>query len=128
MIALLIGCHAQSHVLAFGNDREGAERELAALQAVMGRDRWGSNGKENNPTHTFKCPTGDVTVVLEKVEVVRLVDKNVEAEILAEAQAKQDERDMSRELRWRGALADAGFAKRVSADQPAAESCAGERR
>lgn len=105
MFKILISCHAQGHVVAFGDDRVMAEAELAKLVPLVGRDRWGKNGKADEPTHTIKCPTGDVTVVLEKVEVVRLLDTDADNRIYADA----NERNIQRDLAVMERFAAAGF-------------------
>jgi len=101
MIKIIISCHATSHLLTYGDDRAMAEAELSKIIPLLGRDRWGKNGKEENPTHTVLCPTGNVTIVLEKVEVARLVDSEVNDKLHHE----QNDRAIERELDWRRKLA-----------------------
>lgn len=109
MLTLMISCHALTHTLAFGDDRAAAQAELDRLIPLLGRDRWGKNGKEEEPTHTIHCPTGDVTVVLEKVEVVRLLDAEADAALYHSHNETNDNKDIARNIKMRRALADAGF-------------------
>jgi hypothetical protein len=109
MIKILVSCHVSTHSVVFGDDRAAAEAELAKLVPLIGRDRWGKNGKEDEPTHTIKCPTGDVTVVLEKVEVARLLDTDADEVIHNSFTDKSYERDLARELDYRRRLAAEGF-------------------
>lgn len=107
MYTLLVAMHAQTHVIAF-NEKAEAEAELAKLRPLIGQERWGKNG-EASPTHTIAAPDGEVVVVLDKVEMARVVD---EAATFARADALTDRRDaieIERKLRIRRAFRDAGF-------------------
>ncbi len=109
MIYLLIGCHAQSHKIIFGEDRAGAEAELAKLQERLGQDRWGKNGKEAEPTHTVNCPTGDVVLVVEKVEMARLIDNAKDIELHRPDDDFSFDLQLERTIKYRRALAAEGF-------------------
>lgn len=102
MILISISCHVTTHRVAFP-DMDSAKREYDKLVPLVGRDRWGSNGKSEEPTHTIDAPTGPVTVVLEKVELVRLIDEDADEAIFADENAKNQEKQFA----WLKRLKDA---------------------
>jgi hypothetical protein len=109
MFKILVSCHATTHTILFGDDRALAEAELAKLVPLIGRDRWGKNGKGDEPTHTIKCPAGDVTVVLEKVEVARLLDTDADHGLHELAADREYAYRLGKEIEFRKGLASAGF-------------------
>lgn len=109
MIILDIGFHATTSHVHFGDDRAAAQAELDKLTPLIGRDRWGKNGKEDEPTHTIKAPMGDVVVVLEKVQIARLRDTSCfEAEFEAEKD-KEHQRALDQDFAYRQRLAAVGL-------------------
>jgi hypothetical protein len=61
-------------MLPYGDNRAAAEREHERFKARLKEERFGKNRSEDS-THTVKCPAGDATFILEKVEGVRIVDQ-----------------------------------------------------
>lgn len=109
MIELQIACHAQTHRVPF-TDRATAQAELDKLIPLLGRDRWGSNGKDNEPTHIINTPEGSFVVVLEKVEAARLVDHEVADGIFEAEKLRADARSLDRVIEHRKRLQDSGVA------------------
>lgn len=107
MIELHIGFHAQTHRIAFG-DRAAAQAELDKLLPLLGRDKWGSNGKPEQPTHTIMSPTGDIAVVLDKVEIARLVDTNAHADLYRPEMLAADDDNLERLIKGRKRMQEAG--------------------
>lgn len=107
MIELHIGCHAQTHRIAFA-DREAAQAELDRLIPLLGRDKWGSNGKSEAPTHTIKCPAGDVALVLDKIETARLIDTTANENLYRPDANALDDENIERVIRHRKRLQEAG--------------------
>lgn len=108
MIKMIVGCHAQTHALAYGDDCEMAQKELAELIARLNEDRWSTNRKDSC-THIIKCPTGDTAVVLEKVEVARLVDTETDAKIHKPDVDRRDDFEIARRIKYWQALRAAGL-------------------
>src|SRR4051794_14881109 len=100
MIELHIGFHGQTHRIAFG-DRAAAQAELDKLVPLLGRDKWGSNGGKEEPTHTIKSPTGDFAVVLEKVETARLIDTTENDNLYRPEALAADDENLERIIRHR---------------------------
>src|SRR6266851_7948653 len=105
MIKILVSCHMQTHTVPFGSDRSAAEAELARLVPLIGRDRWGKNRKEEEPTHTIRSPVGDMTFVLEKIEAVRLLDSDADWEIYK----AENDRAIAKDMEHRSMLAAEGL-------------------
>jgi|ERR1017187_2097948 hypothetical protein len=106
MFNLQVSCHAMSHNCVF-IDKASAEVELANLQTALNEGRWSKN-REEKPTHTIKCLLGDVVVVLEKVEVVRLVDSYLEKETLQSLMDETNQENLQKLIKDRVALKNAG--------------------
>ncbi len=113
MITLQISCHALSHTIAYGDDRAAAEAELAKLTPLLGIDGWGRNG-EDPRTHKICCPTGDVTVVLSKVEVARLIDSDADFAVHRSYNDETFDREIERQLVYRRRLSAEGFLEKPS--------------
>jgi len=107
MYTLAVAMHAQTHIVRF-DDKAAAEAELAKIKPLIGQERWGKNG-EASPTHTITAPDGDVVVVLDKVELVSLVDEETGFAKLDALNDKRDAVEIERKLRYRRALQAAGF-------------------
>lgn len=108
MVIMQVGCHAQTHQIWF-DDLATAQAELDKLRAVMGRDRWGSNGKGEEPTHIIKSPAGDVVVVIEKVELAKIHDTDIEATLSEVERDKELGRKIACAIRYERAMTEAGF-------------------
>lgn len=104
MIELHISFHGQTHRVAFGADRAAAQAELDKLVPLLGRDKWGSNGKPEAPTHIVKAPSGDMAVVLEKIESARLIDCAENDNLYRPEWDAHDEEKMDRLIRHRKRL------------------------
>ncbi len=109
MIVLLIGCHAQIHRINFGGDREAAETQLSSLKEILNKERWGSNGREQERTHTIKSPAGDVVVIIDKVEIARIVDCMADRAITATEYTTARQLALDADFDYRKRLADAGL-------------------
>lgn len=89
MFFLQVSMHAQTHQVFFENEVD-ANTELAKLLPKLGQERWGKN-REESPTHTISSPIGDVVVVLEKVEMARVINADLDHEVGEKIRAKRDD-------------------------------------
>jgi hypothetical protein len=102
MFTLEIGCHATTHRAIFPTLEE-AQAQLDLLQPKIGHRFYGKNA-ETEHSHTIKCPTGDVVVALEKVEVARIVDLVKFAEMATPFREIEMDKDTALEVRRHKAL------------------------
>jgi hypothetical protein len=97
MFILSVACHAQTHNIAF-DDQATADAALAALEARLKEEKWDKNRAEE-PTHRITSALGDVVVVLDKVELARVVDFAKDHELSEATLDKRAEGETARKIR-----------------------------
>lgn len=72
--AIEVNMHAQT-LRQFYYDKETAEAEVAKIVPLLGIPSYSSKRNDSSSeTHTIAGPMGDLNVVLDKVEAVRVID------------------------------------------------------
>ncbi len=104
--SLEVGMHAMLHRALFTNKDE-AQAELDKLQAELNKDAYGYNktaAEKRDNSWTINTPTGPMVVMLDKVEMARVIDMTEYNNLAFVVDEELAERELDRKIKERKAL------------------------